>query len=162
MCQTRWLISASVAQSFFDGLSMDVSLVGLKLSPCFSSTFIAFYIEGGVKGDSIVGLIKALANFSLLWGWGIVRTAATSWLSFLWLFPPPAPVNYFENSVVGEKQIVGLKVRWYITVCFKLSRAFQFLHSCDTVKCLQMSSSGENISLQSFPLTRNSEDFWEY
>lgn len=57
--------SVSVAQSL-DRLSMDVSLVGLKLSPRFSSTSIAFDMEGGVKGNSFVGLITALTNFSLL------------------------------------------------------------------------------------------------
>lgn len=52
------------------GLPMDVSLVALNLSLCFSSTFTTFHLEAGVKGDGVVGLVKALPNLSLLRGRG--------------------------------------------------------------------------------------------
>lgn len=146
MCQTLRLIFASVAQSCSDGLSMDISLVSLNLS-LFLFHFYHFPCSRWCEVGQHHRAGEAVTSSLWLWGRGLYRLQPChSFLLLVFIFFS-TPVNYFGSSVVEEKPTGGLRVRFWITVCFQFSKAFQFLHSCGT----QKSANGESISLQSQP-----------
>lgn len=93
-------MSASVSPSS-SGLSMDASLIDLKLLPGLLAIFTALYRRcEGRGGDNTVGLIKASTNIFAMEDGRIVRLYGPQ-LLFVTLFS--SSVNDFENSISGRE-----------------------------------------------------------